>query len=159
MTPSHCRPGRAVLFHQVNHYEGRADYMLGEYAAAEKAERASIEERKHTPIEAVSDRRDIGELSTWLAMAVARQGRAAEAAGIIAPVVSFQRELAAKNRGDLWQTVEFAAALYAQALTDPQHASPLLREAAAKMDALPAALRGLHDVRLWRGLISAAERG
>jgi hypothetical protein len=141
------------------HYEGRADYMLGEYAAAEKAERASIEERKHTPIEAVSDRRDIGELSTWLAMAVARQGRAAEAAGIIAPVVSFQRELAAKNRGDLWQTVEFAAALYAQALTDPQHASPLLREAAAKMDALPAALRGLHDVRLWRGLISAAERG
>jgi hypothetical protein len=73
--------------------------------------------------------------------------------------VTFQRELAAKNHGDYWQTVEFAAALYAQALNDPQHSSLLLREAAAKIDALPAAMRELHDVRLWRGLISAAQRG
>jgi hypothetical protein len=35
----------------------------------------------------------------------------------------------------------------------------LLREAAAKIDGLPAAMRELHDVRLWRGLISAAQRG
>jgi hypothetical protein len=141
------------------HVEGRADFMLGDYAAAERAERASMEARKRTPIEAVSDRRDVGELSTWLAMAIARQGRTAEAAQVIAPVVSFQRELAAKNHGDYWQTVEFAAALYAQALTDAQHGSPLLREAAGKIDALPAAMRELHDVRLWRGLISAAQRG
>jgi hypothetical protein len=141
------------------HVEGRADYMLGDYAAAEHAERASMEARKRTPIEAVSDRRDVGELSTWLAMAISRQGRTAEAAQVIAPVVTFQRELAAKNHGDYWQTVEFAAALYAQALNDPQHSSLLLREAAAKIDALPAAMRELHDVRLWRGLISAAQRG
>jgi hypothetical protein len=74
-------------------------------------------------------------------------------------VVKFQRELAAKNHGDLWQTVELAAALYAQSLTDKQQRPALLREAAAKLDALPAALSGLHDVRLWRGLITAAERG
>jgi hypothetical protein len=141
------------------HFEGRADYMLGDYAAAERAEQASMEARKHTPIEAVGDRRDVGELSTWLAMAVARQGRLVEAAQVIAPVVKFQRDLAAKNHGDYWQTVELAAALYAQALTDRQRGSALLREAAAKIDALPAAMRELHDVRLWRGLIFASERG
>jgi hypothetical protein len=141
------------------HFEGRADYLLGDYAAAERAEKASMEARKHTPIEAVGDRRDMGELSTWLAMAIARQGRAAEAAQLIGPVVKFQRDLAAKNHGDYWQTVELAAALYAQALTDKQRGPALLREAAAKIDALPAPMRELHDVRLWRGLISAADRG
>jgi hypothetical protein len=141
------------------HFEGRADYMLGDYASAERAERASMASRSHTPIEAITDRRDMGELSTWLAMAIARQGRITEAAQVIAPVLKFQRGLAAKNHGDLWQTVELAAALYAQSLTDKQQRPALLREAAAKLDALPSALSGLHDVRLWRGLITAAERG
>jgi tetratricopeptide (TPR) repeat protein len=141
------------------HLEGRASFLLGDYAGAERAERASIAARKHTPIEAVADRRDIAELSTWLAMAIARQGRLEEAAQVIAPVVKFHRELAAKNHGDEWQRVEFAGALYAQALTDKAHAAALLREAAAIMDALPAAMRAMHDVKLWRGFISAAERG
>jgi hypothetical protein len=141
------------------HLEGRASFLLGDYAGAERAERASIAARKHTPIEAVADRRDIAELSTWLAMAIARQGRLEEAAQVIAPVVKFHRELAAKNHGDEWQRVEFAGALYAQALTDKTHAAALLREAAAIMDALPAAMRPMHDVKLWRDLISAAERG
>jgi len=141
------------------HFEGRVDYMLGDYAGSERAERASMEDRKHAPIEAVSDRRDMGELSTWLAMAIARQGRLAEAAQVIEPVVKFQRELAAKNHGDQWQPAELAAALYAQALADKQKSTALLHEAVAKLDALPVALHGLHDVRLFRGLLSAAERG
>ena len=141
------------------HVEGRASFLLGDYAGAERAERASIAARKHTPIEAVADRRDIAELSTWLAMAIARQGRLEEAAQVIAPVVKFHRELAARNHGDEWQRVEFAGALYAQELTDKTHAAALLREAAAIMDALPAAMRSMHDVKLWRDLISAAERG
>ena len=141
------------------HVEGRAAYMLGDFAAAERAERASMAARRHTPIEAVGDRRDMAELSVWLAMATARQGRVAEAAQIIAPVVKFQRDLAAKNHGDYWQKMELAAALYAQALTDAQRGAALLREASARMDALPPNLRGMHAVRLWRGLISAAQRG
>jgi hypothetical protein len=35
----------------------------------------------------------------------------------------------------------------------------LLREAAAKLDALPPAMRPLHDVKLWRDFIRAAQRG
>ena len=77
----------------------------------------------------------------------------------MAPVVKFQRELAARNHGDQWQSVELAAALYAQALTDKAHSAALLREAGGKIDGLPAALRSLHDIRLWRNLIGTAERG
>ena len=78
------------------------------------------------------DRARLGELSTWLAMAIARQGRLAEAAQVMAPVIKFHRELSAKNRGDQWQNVELAAALYAQALTDKTRSAALLREAAAE---------------------------
>ncbi len=141
------------------HVEGRADFMLGDFAAAEQAERASIAARKHTPIEAVADRRDVVELSTWLAMAMARQGHLEESAQTIAPVVKFHRELAAKNRGDEWQRVELAAALYAQSLTDKVHAAALQQEAAAILDGLPVSMRPLHDVKLWRDLIGAAGRG
>jgi hypothetical protein len=133
--------------------------MLADYADAERAQREAIEARKKYLTEAVGDRRDIAEKSTWLAMAMARQGRMTEAAQVIAPVVAFHRELAAKNRGDQWQPVELAAALYAQALTDTTHRAGLLREAAAKIDALPATMRNLHDIRQWRERILAAERG
>jgi hypothetical protein len=39
------------------------------------------------------------------------------------------------------------------------HRAVLLREAAAKLDSLPAAKRPLHDVKLWRKFIDAAQRG
>jgi hypothetical protein len=141
------------------HLQGRGEYLQGDYVAAEKAERASIEARSKSPIEAVADRRDIVELSTWLGMAVARQGRLAEAAKLIAPQVQFQRDLDAKNLGDQWQHVELASALYAQSLVDTAHSAALLREAAAELDALPPAMRPLHDVKLWRDFIRAAQRG
>ncbi len=138
---------------------GHAEYLLGNYADAERAQRQAIEARKQYLTEAVGDRRDLVEKSTWLAMAIARQGRLDEAAQVIGPVVKFQRELAAKNHGDRWQPLELAAALYAQALTDGKKRAALLREAAALVDGLPAALRALHDVRHWRERIGAAERG
>jgi len=159
--------------------EGFADYLLGDYAAAARAARASMQARTHSPIEAVADRRDMMELSTWLAMALARQGRFGEAAQVIAPVVKFQREIAAKNHGDQWQTVELAAALYAQSLAgqplngQPLNGQPLpgqslngnarsmalLHEAAGKLDALPSGMRSMHDVRRLREFIRAAARG
>ena len=141
------------------HLKGRTEYLLGEFAAAEKAERASLDARSRSPTEAVADRRDIVELSTWLGMAIARQGRLAEAAELIVPAVKFHRDLDAKNHGDEFQHVELASALYAQSLVDTVHRAALLREAAAKLDALPPAMRPLHDVKLWRQFIDAAQRG
>lgn len=150
---------RFVTLFVAYHLDGRTSYLLGDYAAAERAERAAIEARKHGTTEAVGDRRDLGEMSTWLAMAIARQGRLSEAANEIAPIVKLQRALAPKNHGDQWQPLELAAALYAQSLTDKQQSAALLREAAAKLDALPATMRNMHDVKLWRDLVNAAERG
>jgi hypothetical protein len=149
----------AITAYNGLHVAGRADYLLGNYAAAEQAERQALEARTHWATEGASDQRSLKELSTWLAMALAKQGKLAEAAKEIAPVVQYQRELKAHNHGEVWQPAELAAALYAQALTDPGRRSPLLNEAAALLDATPPTLRGLHDTRLWRGLISAAQRG
>ena len=138
------------------HVAGRAEYQLGNFAAAEQAERAALEARKHWPSEATSDQRQLDELSTWLALALARQGRLDEAAREIAPVVKFQRELAARNHGDQWQPVELARALYAQAMADRSQRAKLLQEAAGALDSVSPNLRLLHDVRAWRMRINEA---
>jgi hypothetical protein len=73
--------------------------------------------------------------------------------------VKFQRELAANNHGDRWQPLELAGALYAEALCDPKQRGPLLHEASGLIDALPATLRALQDVRQWRERIEQAQQG
>jgi tetratricopeptide (TPR) repeat protein len=138
------------------HVAGRAEYLLGNFPAAERAERGALEARKHWPSEATTDRRQLGELSIWLALALARQGRLDEAAREIAPVVKFQRELAASNHGDQWQPVELASALYAQAMADRNQRAKLLQEAAGVLDNVSPTLRSLHDIRAWRTRINEA---
>jgi len=91
-----------------------------------------------------------------LLVALAREGHIDEAAQVIAPVVKFQRELAARNHGDRWQPVELARALFAQALTDKTRSTALLREAAALLDATPPAIRNLHDIKQWRERVRSA---
>jgi hypothetical protein len=137
---------------------GRADFRRGDFAAAEKAERLAIEARQKYLTDAVNDRRDVMVKSTWLAMALARQNRMQEAAQVIGPVVKFQRELSAKNHGDQWLPVELAGGLFAQALTDGAKRAALLHEAAALLDAAPASMRAVHDVRQWRERIRDAQR-
>jgi hypothetical protein len=148
-----------VSLYLASDVAGHAEYLSGNFADAERAERAAVDARQKYLTEAVGDRRDLAEKSMWLSMAIARQGRLDEAAQVIDPVVKFHRELAAKNRGDRWQTLELASALYAKSLTDKNKSAALLREAAALIAGLPPAMQGLHDVRQWRELIGAAERG
>jgi hypothetical protein len=137
------------LFYAL-HALGRSEYQLGHFAAAEAAERNALAARKEWGYQSMFDKRDLGEVSTWLAMALARQGKNAEAAQIIGPVVKFQRELATHNHGDRWLPLELAAALYGQALIDTKHGADALREAASLVDALPPTIRNLHDVQQWR---------
>ena len=138
--------------------EGRAELQLGDFAAAERSEAKALEARKSAGAEATDDQRRLGELSTWLALAEARQGRMSDAAKTIAPVVKFQRELALKNRGDKWLPLELASALYVEALTDPKTSAASLLEAARLVEALPAELRSTHDVRQWREPIRQAQQ-
>jgi len=147
---------RSVSLFFAQHLAGRAAFQMGNYGAAEADEREALAARKIWGTQAIPDQRDLGEVSTWLAMALARQGKTAEAAQLIGPVVKFQRGLAGRNRSDRWLPVELASALYAQALADPKSRAALLHEAAALLDATPVALHDLHDVRVWRKLIGAA---
>ena len=131
--------------------------MEKDYAAAEQSLRASLAARQAQGASSMDDLRNEGAISTWLVMALAPQGKTAEAAKLIAPLVKYERGLAARNHGDVWVPLELAGALYAQALTDRAQAPALLREAAALLDSLPANVRAMRDTRLLREYV-AAER-
>jgi hypothetical protein len=147
-----------VTLYIASDIAGRAEYLQGDFAAAESAERLAVESRKKYLTDAVGDRRDVAIKSTWLAMALARGDKLAEAAQVIAPVVQFERELAAKNHGDQWVPVELADALYAEALADKKQSAALLSEAARLLDGTAAAVRDTHDVRVWRKWIREAQQ-
>ena len=137
----------------------RVEYARGDYAAAEKFARQAYDSRKFSGSVAVLDIRELGEVATWLAMALAREGKLAEAAETIAPVIKHQREFAARNHGDEWLALELGAALYAQALADSSHRAALTKEATALLNKLPPSMRDLHDLKLWRTRIQQTAAG
>jgi hypothetical protein len=61
------------------------------------------------------------------------------------------------GHGDVWQPIELAAALYAQALADPSQRAGLLEEAAALVEAATPALKPLHEIQQWRARIHQAQ--
>ena len=136
--------------------KGEAEYLAGDYAAADKSLNEALEARTHWPMNTDDTRREQVEVSTVLALALAGEGRTAEARQMIEPIVKFHRELAAHNHGDQQQRFELARTLYAQAVIEPPNRLALLREAAALLDAVPAEMRTLHSVALWRQRIRAA---
>jgi tetratricopeptide (TPR) repeat protein len=146
---------KIVTMYLAAHVAAQADYLLGDLAGTERAERIAVERRHQYQDQQVADRRDIGIKSTWLAMAIARQGRADEAAKLIAPVITYDRELMARNHGDQLLPVELASALYVQALCDRARSAALLHEAGALIDGIPAELRATPDIRQWRERIAA----
>jgi hypothetical protein len=139
------------------HVMARVDYLHGDYVDAEREERQALVDRKRWSTDGTSDQRDLGEVSTWLAMSLAKQGKLTDAAREIAPIVKLQRELAVRNHGDVWQPTELAAALYAQALADPSRRAGLLKEAAALLDTAAPPLKPLREIRQWRERIHQAQ--
>jgi tetratricopeptide (TPR) repeat protein len=154
-TPGFEQAWTDATLYLAAHVTGQADYRLGNFVEAEQAERVAVAARHRFQDQAITDRRDINIKSIWLAMAIVQQGRLEEAAKIIAPVIKFDREIAARNHGDQFLPVEFAGALYALALTNKAQAPALLREAAALIDSVVPAVRAVHDVRQWRERIAA----
>jgi len=146
---------RWVCLHEV---VSPAAYQLGDFAAVEQAERTALEEHKQRS-QTLGDQREMATMSTWLALALAREGRPAEAAKTIAPVVTFERALAAHNHGDQGVPEDLAAALYVAALTDPAKRTALLHEAAGLLTGLPPELGDSHNVQRWRTRIQKALQG
>ena len=139
--------------------KGEAEYLLGDYAAAEKSLREGVAARERWPVSNDNDRRDLAEANTMLALALAGEHRSEEARGIIDPIVKFHRELAARNHGDLQQHVELARTLYAQAIIEPANRAALLHEAASLLDAVPPQMQVLRSVQVWRVHVREAMRG
>ena len=146
--------GQALTVAALNHLLAIADYELGEFAAAAAAEELSLKSRKEFAAPGVSTDRDLGESSTWLAMAQAREGKLTAAAATLAPVLKMQRDLRARNKSDAWLPMELARALYAQSLIEPARAPALLKEAAQLLDGLTPAVRQLPEPQLWRARIA-----
>jgi hypothetical protein len=144
---------RAYRLYYFSNVAGHSEYRLGHFAAAEQAERLALEQRRIAEPDSLADKRDMAEISTWLAMSLAREGKLTEAAQVAAPVVTFEQGLLARNHGDVWVPYELACALYAQALTDPHRSTALLARAAILLDRLPPRLKRLHDVKQWRRMI------
>jgi len=144
---------RAYRIYYFSNVLGHAEYRLGHFASAEQAERLALEQRRIASPDSIGDKRDMAEISTWLAMSLARQGKLPEAAQVAEPVASFEQGLLARDHGDVWVAYELACALYAQALADPHQRSERLARATALLDRLPTALKRLHDVKQWRRMI------
>ncbi len=138
--------------------KARAEYLAGDFAAAEQSESRAAADRKGVGIGNSSDHRRYNEILTWLAMSQVRQGHAQQAGQTIAPVVKYERDLVARNHGDRWVPQELAVALYVQALTDSGKRATLLHEALTLIDSLTQEIRSTHDVRQWRGRIVVAQR-
>ena len=149
---------KTSILHFAYGSAGSAQYLAGNFAASEKSMSQAAALRRQMGADAMGDRRELNQFLSWLAMAQARQGHTAEAAATIAPVVKFEREMAAKNHGDAWVPFEVAGALYAEALADHEHRATLLAEAAGLLDHLAPEIRALHDTRMWRALIAEAQR-
>ncbi len=145
--------------YRLSDIEGHAEYLLGDFVAAAQAETTALQANEAAVIYIPdSGQREVAQIATWLAMALAREGKQTEAAQTIDPIVQTYRALEKKNRGDQWLPLEFAEALYAQSLTDAQHRGALLHEASGLVDHLMPAIARLHDTREWRARIEAAQR-
>jgi hypothetical protein len=133
--------------------QGEAELWLGENAAALDTLQAAARVRGKYPPGGLDEVRSVSVNKVLEAMAFARLGRLAEARALIEPEVKFQRELAARNKGDVTQFMEFAETLYVESLTDASHSVALRREALGLIAKLPPQFHKLRSVTRWRQLI------
>ena len=135
-----------------------ASYRLKDYAAADAAIQRALALRKVIPTRTLSDQRDAGEQTVLAAMIAARLGRQAEAQRLLEPVLELHRGLyARKDNEDLTEHVEYARALYASAIAGSPKKVAELRQAAALIDQLPPAMRGLISLSRLRAWIAEAQ--
>ena len=92
------------------------------------------------------------------ALVLARLGRIDEARSMATKALGFERGLHARGSDDQLHKTELALALVASAWVEPAQAKPLLNEARAALDSLPAEARTLRTVRWTDGLIGDAGR-
>lgn len=155
LTPTQRRASELVLLETALDL-GRGNILLGQWAEAESALRLVLPAK-------VSSRQVRTVASQWLAIALARQGRQAEAAGVLAqsnPEVLHSSY--AKGDHSLEVRWNLARYHYASALTQPddpagrEKRAVALRQANALLDESTAEAKQLSEERELRRLIDEA---
>lgn len=135
---------------------GGVEYGQGDYAAAAESLQSALAFRAKEPLGDRLAQREQARSAIMLSMALSQLNRHAEASTALAPALALHRDLARLNRDDQLQHLELASALVAQALADPASRGASLREANALIGALPAEMRSLRSVAIWRDRIALA---
>jgi hypothetical protein len=143
-----------VWLRQMNLSLAQSAVALKDYAMAERAMARVMELRTHQSWLELGDKRDIAFETAFAALVLARLDRKAEAQKLVAPVLEFERSLSPRNRDDPTQRVELALALFAASVAGLGDATAQLAEASSLMDKLPAEMKALNDVTLFRESIA-----
>ena len=134
-------------------------YYLGDFATAEAEMRVSIQQLSLLPIISLADKANMSEHRLLLAQAIARQGRQADAAKLVAPELEFNRNLVQRGSEDLRQHAVLARALLASAQSAAAERKAHLAEAAKIVDGFPAEMtRRKTIVRLRSEIADEAKR-
>jgi hypothetical protein len=133
--------------------QAEAEFWRGNHGAVDRAVASAMASQAKYQSGNIDDRRTLTFARMIQALSLARLGREADSRALIAPEVSFERGLAAINRGDITLNLERAQVLYAAAQTDSAHRAVLKREARALVDTLPPEFARLRSTQRWRALI------
>ena len=132
-----------------------AEYSLGDFAEALESARAGVELTRDPPRMRINDKLAGAQPVVIEAMALARLGRTADAAKILAPVLAMQHDYYARNHDFESQRFDYATALFAESLAEPAKRATSLAEANRVLHALPAEMQTLGSVRRWQQRVTS----
>jgi hypothetical protein len=137
--------------------EALADLWVGDNAAALAALQSAVAVRAKYPPGSLDEKRSLSMARIYEGLALARLGRAAEARTLVEPELKFQKDLAARNKGDTTQFTDYAQTLYVESLIDASRRGALRSEALGLIDRMPPEVRKLRSTVQWRELIQRGQ--
>lgn len=133
------------------------EISLRNYDAAAKSAHVGAEVARRHPSGQTFDKERAAAPAVYEAIALAHLGKTADATAVLAPSLALHRELYRRNHDFEKQRLDYATALYADALADPSHRTASLEEAARLLRDLSAGMQALTTVKRWQQRV-AAER-
>ena len=133
-------------------------YAIGDFPAADREMALVMEARRQMGDTDVGVVRGGVAERTFGALVKLRLNRPEEARALIVPALKFQRDLAPRNVDDPSQRLDLAAALYVAAVAGLRNPAAQLAEASQLMDKLPAEMKGLKYVEIWRNRIAEEQK-
>jgi len=130
--------------------------VRGAHGVAERHARDELQEYQRQTNPTFSDQRRTHEARVRLALALARQGKAAEGTEILRPALQFFELPAVRRSDSVLLRGLHARTLLAAALLTPASRSNLLASATQQLEAMPPIVQQLRDVVRLRGEIDQA---